>query len=170
MEPSFIQDDSVALLRLHAEDIQDLMVISACLQDAVTRQRDMTYRPREHRFAVVFNRFRWEREATTYDEDGRQRGLRRRSQRIRTGVHFDGCLAVKSRGLEGDGGSEVLSLLAIEYEPVNDGATEIVLRFAGEAAIHMHLECIDCQLRDITEPWEARTRPDHQLDDPAGDT
>ena len=170
MEPSFVQDDSVALLRLHAEDIQDLMVISACLQDAVTRQRDMTYRPREHRFAVVFNRFRWEREAATNDEDGGQGDMRGRSQRIRTGVHFDGCLAVKSKGLDGGGGGQVLSLLAIEYEPVNDGAAEIVLNFAGEAAIRMHLECIDCHLRDMTEPWEARTRPDHQLDDPAGDT
>ncbi len=167
MEPSFIPDDSTAPLHLRAEDVPDLMVISACLQDAVTRQRDMTYRPRERRFAVVFNRFRWEREAAINDEEGGQEGLRGRSQRIRTGVHFDGCLAVKSKGLE-DGG-EVLPLLAIECEPVNDGAAEIVLRFAGGAAIRMHLECIDCQLRDMTEPWEARTRPDHQLDELAGD-
>tara|TARA_B100000686_G_scaffold347910_1_gene437702 strand:- start:1291 stop:1791 length:501 start_codon:yes stop_codon:yes gene_type:complete len=166
MEPAFVSDDSVAPLRLRAEDVQDLMIISACLQDAVTRQRDMTYRPREQRFAIVFNRFRWEREAVTNGQES----LRGRSQRIRTGVHFDGCLAVKSKGLDVGASSEVLSLLAIEYEPFNDGAAEIVLRFAGEAAIRMHLECIDCQLRDMTEPWEARTRPDHQLDDPAGDT
>ncbi len=170
MEPSFVLDDSVAPLRLRARDVQDLMVISACLQDAVTRQRDMTYRPREHRFAVVFNRFRWERETATSKEDGGQEGSRGRSQRIRTGVHFDGCLAVKSKGLDGGGGSEVLSLLAIEYELVNDGAAEIVLRFAGTAAIRLHLECIDCQLHDMTEPWEALTRPDHQLDDPASAT
>ena len=168
MEPYFQSDDSIAPLRLRAEDVQDLMVISACLQDAVTRQRDMTYRPREQRFAVVFNRFRWEREAATNDADSVQESFRKRSQRIRTGVHFDGCLAVKSKGL--DRSDEVLSLLAIEYEPVNDGAAEIILRFAGEAAIRLHLECIDCQLRDMNEPWEARMRPNHQLDDPTGDT
>lgn len=167
MEPSFVQDGSIEPLRLRAEDREDLAVISACLQDAVTRQSDMSYRPLEHRFAVVFNRYRWEREVTDQgdkSEDGK------RPQRIRSGVHFDGCLGVKSRGLDGVAVDEVLSLLAVECEPLEDGAAEVVLVFAGGAAIRMYLECLDCQLSDLTEPWEARGRPDHTLDEPAGDT
>ena len=167
MEPTFVQDDSVGPLRLRAEDANDLSIISACLQDAITRQSDMSYRPNEHRFAVVFNRFRWERETTA---DSQPKQVRTNHQRIRTGVHFDGCLAVSSKGLDGVPADEPLSLLAVECEPLDDGAAEIVLIFAGGGAIKMHLECIDCHLSDLTEPWAARARPDHPLDDPAGDT
>ena len=172
MEPSFVQDASIEPLRLRAEDHQDLGVISACLQDAITQQSDMSYRPNEHRFAAVFNRFRWEREAAQNagDEDVGDRELRQRHQRIRSGLHFDGCLAVKSRGLDGVPADEALSLLAIECEPMEDGAAEVVLVFAGGGAIKMYLECVDCQLSDLTGPWEARGRPDHPLDEPASDT
>ncbi len=171
MEPSFVQDGSVPPLRLRAEDPSDLEMISACLQDAITRPCDMTYRSPERRFALVFNRFRWEREASGSGSAGKADAtVRARHQRIRTGVHFDGCLAVKSRGLDGVADDQALSLLAIECEPLDDGAAKIVLRFAGDAAIQMYLECIDCRLRDMTEPWEARARPDHLLDEPAGDT
>ena len=167
MEPPFVQDDSIDPLRLRAEDDEDLGVISACLQDAVTRQSDMSYRPREHRFAIVFNRYRWEREAVTEDDIAKARGDH---QRIRTGVHFDGCLGVKTKGLDGIAADEILSLLAIECELLVDGAAEVDLVFAGGATIKMFLECIDCHLQDLSEPWEARGRPDHPLDAAGGDT
>lgn len=166
MEPSFVEDGPPPRLRLRAEDARDLAVISACLQDAVTRRRDMAYRRREHRFAAIFNRFRWEREA---GGGGAGPGSPPRYQRVRTGVHFDGCLDVRSRGLDRMGADTVLSLLAIDCRPGDDGAADVVLEFAGGAAILMHLECIDCRLQDMTEPWEARARPNHRLDDPAGD-
>ena len=169
MEAPFVGDGPPPRLRLRAEDARDLEVISACLQDAVTRRRDMAYRRREHRFAAIFNRFRWEREAGGGRGGGAGSGSPPRHQRIRTGVHFDGCLAVRSRGLGRMGADAVLSLLAIDCRPGDDGAAEIVLEFAGGAAILMHLECIDCRLRDMSEPWQARARPDHRLDDPAGD-
>ena len=168
MDPSLVEDGPLPRLRLRAEDARDLAVISACLQDAVTRRRDMAYRRRERRFAAIFNRFRWEREAGG-DRGGAGPGSPPRHQRIRTGVHFEGCLAVRSRGLDRMGADAVLSLLAIDCRPGDDGAAEVVLEFAGGAAILMHLECIDCRLCDMTEPWEARARPDHRLDDPAGD-
>lgn len=169
MEAPSVGDGPPPRLRLRAEDARDLEVISACLQDAVTRRRDMAYRRREHRFAAIFNRFRWEREAGGGRGGGAGPGSPPRHQRIRTGVHFDGCLAVRSRGLDRMGADAVLSLLAIDCRPRDDGAAEIVLEFAGGAAILMHLECIDCRLRDMSEPWQARARPDHRLDDPAGD-
>ena len=47
-------------LKLTATDPEDLTVISACLQDAVTIASEINYVPRERRFAAVFSRFRWE--------------------------------------------------------------------------------------------------------------
>ena len=72
-------------------------------------------------------------------------------------------------GGDSDADGDTGSLLAIDCRSGDDGAADVVREFAGGAAILMHLECIDCRLRDMTEPWEARARPDQRLDDPAGD-
>ena len=45
------------LLKLVALDQEDLAVISAHLQDAIVKVGDLTYLPRERRFALVARRF-----------------------------------------------------------------------------------------------------------------
>ena len=47
-------------LRLAAADTEDLQVLSARLQDAVLKLRDMSWQPKKRRFAVVVNRLQWE--------------------------------------------------------------------------------------------------------------
>ena len=39
---------------------EDLQVLSARLQDAVLKLRDMSWQPKKRRFAVVVNRLQWE--------------------------------------------------------------------------------------------------------------
>ena len=46
-------------LKLVALDADDLAIMSAHLQDAVTKVADMAFLPREKRFAMVLNRFDW---------------------------------------------------------------------------------------------------------------
>ena len=48
-------------LKLIALDTEDLNVLSAHLQDAVLRVADMAYLPKERRFAVILNRFDWQK-------------------------------------------------------------------------------------------------------------
>ncbi|MBM3511364.1 MAG: DUF2948 family protein [Alphaproteobacteria bacterium] len=144
------------LLKLRAEDAEDLAVIAACLQDAVVLRRDMTYRPKERRFAAVLNRFRWEKEGAD--------AAARRGERIRAGLHFDHVGAVKTRHLESDGGA-ALELLTIEARPDPAGGAEITLVFAGGGEIKLAAECVDCSLDDLTEPWSARARPAHPIDE-----
>jgi len=129
-------------LRLKAEDEADLVVLSACLQDALVPVEDMAFLPEEARFAMVVNRFVWEGDQCA---------------RTTTGIGFEGITAVQRRNLEPGEADRLLSLLAISAEP---GA--IRLEFSGGAAIRLATERIACFLQDLDEPWPAMWRPGHE--------
>ncbi len=136
---------------LLAEDDEDLQIISAQLQDAVAHLGDLVYLPRARRFAGLFNRFRWED-----CKDAKDRGLR-----VRAGLHFDGVLSAKSYKLRRGDADAVVELLAIRFLPAAEGAGTIELLFAGGGAIRLEVECIDATLRDMSGPWPAKARPQH---------
>jgi Protein of unknown function (DUF2948) len=138
-------------LTLAAEDTEDLEIISARLQDAVTQVKDLVWLPKSRRFAGVFNRFKWE-------ENGRKGGLR-----VRSRLYFDDVHSVKSHRLKRDAPNAVMSLLAIRFTPhgTDDPAGTIELVFAGGGAIHIDVECIDVGLTDVSGDWAALARPDH---------
>ena len=139
-----------ARLKLKAEDAEDLGIFSAHLQDAVGRVGDITYIKSKRRFAAVFNRFMWE-------EAGRGDGEKRRPfHRVRAGLHFDGVLGVQAQRVRQSAPDAVIELLAIRFEPKEDGAGTITLVLAGGGAIKLDVECIDAELADLTEPWKAR--------------
>lgn len=136
---------------LAAQDGEDLEVISARLQDAVAKVGDLKYLPKARRFAAVFNRFQW--------ENGKPGDLR-----IRTGLHFDGVLSVKSKNIKMGAPEAILSLLAISFTPAGaeDPAGVVELTFSGGGALQLEVECLDAALADITGPWAARGRPTHE--------
>ena len=138
---------------LAATDAEDLTVISAKLQDAVARVGDLVWLPTTRRFAILFNRFKWE------DADGK----RRENVRVRSGLHFNGVLASKSFRIMRGNPDAVLSLLAIQFLPKGgeDPGGMIVLVFAGGGAIKLDVENIDAELSDISGEWAALGRPDH---------
>ena len=135
---------------LAASDIEDLEVISARLQDAVAKVGDLKYLPKSRRFVGLFNRFKW--------ESGERGNLR-----IRTGLHFDGVLAVKAKNIKMGAPEAVVSLLAIKFTPKGDedpgGQVELV--FAGGGSILLDVECLDAGLADVSGEWAARGRPSH---------
>ena len=139
------------VLKLAAADAEDLDVLSARLQDAAARMKDLVWLPKERRFAALFNRFRWE-------DAGRQ------NTRVRAGLHFDGVLKVQSSMVKLGAGEAVVSVLAIRFTPNAGedpgGVVEIVL--AGGGAIRLSVECVDAELADMTAPWAARGTPDHE--------
>ena len=139
-------------LTLAAEDAADLEVISARLQDAVAQLKDLVYLPKRRRFAAVFNRFRW--------EEDEKRG----DQRVRSGLHFEGVLSVKSSMLKRGAPDAVVSLLAIRYTPKGgeDPGGTVELTFAGGGALKLDVEMIDAGLTDLGGVWAARGRPAHE--------
>ncbi len=137
-----------------AGDAADLDVISTVLQDAVAKLGDFAFLPGERRFAFVVNRFVWE------CVGGRRAGP---FARVRAGVHFDDVVSVKFQNLREDAKDAVVELLAIGFEPVDDGAGAIILDFAGGGAVRLEVESINAYMSDISEPWRTRAKPKHKV-------
>ena len=135
-------DGAAGPLRLLARDAEDLKVVAALTQDAVFPASETTWRPRERRFAVLLNRFRWEERT------------RRPPERVRSVLVVNGAMGVSSDGVE-RGADTVLSLLSVEFEAGADGAGRVLLTLAGDGAIRVEVEALDVQLRDVTRPYRA---------------
>lgn len=140
-------------LRLIAEDGEDLKVLSACLQDAVIKVGDFAFLPNERRFAFVANRFVWECAAD------RKRGP---FARVRAGAHFDDVKAVRQQNIRAEAKDAVLELLALRFEPGEDGAGAVIFEFAGGGAIRLEVESVNAQLRDLSAPWSTARKPEHK--------
>jgi hypothetical protein len=139
-------------LRLRAEDVEDLQVISSCLQDALARIADMRYDQRLQRFAMVVTRFCWERAGQ----------VREGGERSRAGLHFDGVLKVRTRGIDMTDTEGLLPLLSIEARPSGE-LFEIDLTFGGGGNVQIVAEYVDCHLSDLGESWPTPSRPDHDI-------
>ncbi len=149
-------------LKLRAEDVEDVTVLSACLQDATLRATDMTWQPKQRRFALVLNRFRWEDEKHA---DAKRRLIRIEPHiRVAAGLHFDGVLKVRSSGIDRQDGRTVLELLSILVDPLEDAAAQLTLVFAGGGAVKLDVECIDAQMQDIGTPFPVRRAPQHRME------
>jgi hypothetical protein len=140
-------------LRLLAEDEEDLHIVSAHLQDAVIRVGDLAYMPGQRRFAALVNRFCWE---------GCPEG--QVGTRVRSGLHFNSVLKVQASRLRREDPDAVVELLAIKFTPRGEAGGAIELMLAGGGCIKLDVECIDVQLRDMTEPRPAVARPAHDLE------
>lgn len=147
-------------LKLVALDAEDLEIISAHLQDAVMRVGDMTYLPREQRFAMILNRFNWEQ---ALELRPRRRHLS--FERRRTGLHFDRVRKVSTRHIDPKARDSVLELLAICFKENDPPGGHIELVFAGGASIRLDVECIEASLRDLGACWATDVRPAHALDE-----
>jgi hypothetical protein len=140
-------------LRLLAEDDDDLQVISAALQDAISTVGEIVYEPQARRLTIALNRFCWEcSEAEPI--------------RIRAGLQLGGVLGVKSRDVKLDAKDAIVSILALTFEPatnVEDPGGAVLIHLAGDGDIRVEVECIDAVLSDLSEPWPAQASPAHQV-------
>jgi hypothetical protein len=141
-------------LKLRFEDAEDLAVVSLHVQDAILRVGDMRYEAQKRRFGLFLNRFRWERA---------KRFRLRPDERVRSGLHFDGVLAVQVTGIPQSHKEDLLVLLSIGFEPGEAPAGTVRLEFAGAAQVTLTCECLDGALTDIGLPWIAAKRPRHPV-------
>lgn len=142
-------------LRLIAEDSEDLAVISAAIQDAVTKAENLRYEPRRHRFTLEINRFRWE------EASGRKKNPPK--SRIRSLLAIDGVLSVRTRGISKADPDMVYSLLNMTFQPDDEppGGT-VTLLFAGDGELALTVEALDITLLDSDYEWATRRVPSHE--------
>ena len=146
-------------LKLIALDAEDLGVLSAHLQDALLRVPDMTLLKREKRFAALVNRFDWEHAIT--GTSGKKTFERRRAA-----LRFERVLDAKISGIDLKDTAKVLSLLAVVSEPKEEPEAFVTLHFSGGAAIRLHVECIEGELKDLGAAWATKKKPAHAEDGP----
>ena len=144
----------MAQLKLAALDEQDLTILSAHVQDAVMKVRDLQYMAAARRFLVPMNRFAWET----------QTGFFRKTPERRNAVlQVDRVGAVKFSGIARDRPDETLNLLAVGFEGGDAPAGTVNLVFSGGGAIRLEVECVEARLADLGGAWEASSRPRHRL-------
>jgi hypothetical protein len=152
-KPGVGNEQKTPLLKLLALDAEDLAVVSANLQDAIVRLGDMAFLPDRQIFALVMSRFDWE---------GLLVGRRERRQ---TGVHFARVRRVTYSKLPRERADVLLNLLSLSFE-TNDPPSGIIrLTFSGGAAIRLHVECIEAEMRDLGPRWRAKAIPGHPVDE-----
>ena len=135
------------MLKLTAQDTEDLKIISAHMQDALVRLADIRYLAKTRQFALVANRFAWESQPT--------------SERHRSGLHFEHVLGVKQQGILGQEKDAILSLLAITFEPGLEPSGTVVLTFSAGGTIRLSVEYLDLQLKDLGGAWATDLTPHH---------
>lgn len=131
-------------LRLLAHDEDDLRIVSAALQDAILRPRDVKWEREARRLTVTLSRFCWECGGT----------------RVLSALQFGDVVAVRARGLSPQG-EAMQELLAIDFVPGDPPGGSAVLMFAGGADLAVEVECLDLVLADLSDRWRARARPEH---------
>ena len=140
-------------LRLVAEDAEDLDIISAAVQDSVTKAANLKYERRQKRFSLELNRFRWEEAA----------GEPAQRERVRALLAIDSVLAASSRGLTKSDRDMVVSLLRVEFHPGDEPpGGKVVLTFAGDGEIVLDVEVLDITLLDSDYVWPTRRVPSHE--------
>ncbi len=134
-------------LALRAEDEADLRILSALVQDAILLGSEISHDPRARRLALLINRFRWE-DADQARAEGRD------YERVRALLILNDVVALQSDGMSRDA-DMVLELLALDWQPGEDGTGRLALVFAGDGTLAAEVECINVELRDVTRPYRA---------------
>ncbi|MEM8798088.1 MAG: DUF2948 family protein [Pseudomonadota bacterium] len=143
------------MLKMIALDEEDLKVISAHIQDAVMRIGDLNYLPKENRFALVFNRFVWEKEATS------NKAPKQNHERRRSALHFERVKKVQTRNIRRDSEDAVINLLAVSFTESDAPAGSIDLVFSGDGVVRLEVDYIEAQFSDLGGSWETQSMPHH---------
>nr|WP_281496016.1 DUF2948 family protein [Marivita sp. S6314] len=130
-------------MRLVAMDAEDVQVLSALCQDAVFPATEMQWQPKQKRFGMLLNRFRWE------DVPKADRA-HRKPERVQCVLSVENVSRVASQGVDRTDGDTILSLLSVTVE---DDA--VLLTLAGDGAIRLQVDDLEVALRDVTRPYTA---------------
>lgn len=135
-------------LRLMALDSDDVMVISATLQDAILRPDDLKWDRRRRELSFTASRLMRETKGAAY--------------RRRCALHIADVLSVQSRGLEKLDDHRFINLLAmtVAMDEVPPAAT-IGLEFSGGFSMAIKVEAIDVRMMDTETAWRTSRVPDH---------
>jgi len=139
----------MSALKLLAQDADDLIVISAALQDSILRLSDITVSSTSLSASLRLWRYRNESD---------------KSERILTGLRFDGILDVKVRGIDRTNPDAMIVLLNIDFTPDDTPPGGLInLQFAGGGEMQLKAEAIEVICADISDPKPTDKVPLHPV-------
>ncbi len=141
-------------LKLIARTEEDLRVVSAHLQDAISNISDIASLKKNRIFIMQLNRFMWE---------DVEKGVFRKNKRIRTILKFDNVMRVYSKNIDLTKKDKFLDFLTIETNQMPDKNYEMKIVFAGDSVIKVISEVIDVTLDDQGEAWDTKNMPTHKV-------
>jgi len=141
-------------LKLIARTEEDLRVVSAHLQDAISNISDIANLEKNRIFIMQLNRFMWE---------DVEKGVFRKNKRIRTILKFDNVMKVYSKNIDLTKKDKFLDFLTIETNQMPDKNYEMKIVFAGDSVIKVISEVIDVTLDDQGEAWDTKNMPKHKV-------
>jgi hypothetical protein len=144
-------------LKIKALDYKDLRVISSLLQDAILYPSMMHYHRAEKVFVVVANRFCWEKDPIEHEG-------KTLHHRVHSGVYFSNVGRVRLNGIHPvTNKNDPHALLTVH----GDVEGEIHILFSGGKAICLHIDTLECHLKDLHEPWWTHQKPEHVFENAA---
>ncbi len=135
-------------LKLKAESQDDILVISAALQDAILRVGEIYYNRIDRFFTLRLSRFAHEDRSS--------------DSRVLTGLRVDGVMHMKSRDIDRKDPEAMMVLLSIEFDPDDAPPGGLLsIKFAGGGEIRAIVESIDVIMADVSEPRQTDKLPLH---------
>ena len=147
-------DDEKDNLKLIGKNTEDLKVISAYTQDSLAAVKDIVFLKKSRIFVMVINRFMWE---------DFEKGIFRKSKRIRCAIKFDEVLNVKSKEINQKNKNKSLECLAIKCDKTTNDNYQIKIIFAGGSVITLISEAIEVTMHDLGKSWEVKHFPQHKI-------
>lgn len=145
MNASF-EDVSFKPLRLVAFTVDDLEVISTMTQDAVFPSSEMILNSEKRRFAILLNRYLWEKNKS------------KNAERAQAVLAFEDVKNVQTQNINKSDNNLALCLLNISFRAEEDGMGTIQIILSGGGKIRLQVEALEVSLRDVTQPYLAPSR------------
>ena len=145
MNASF-EDVSFKPLRLVAFTVDDLEVISTMTQDAVFPSSEMILNSEKRRFAILLNRYLWEKNKS------------KNAERAQAVLAFEDVKNVQTQNINRSDNNLALCLLNISFKAEEDGMGTIQIILSGGGKIRLQVEALEVSLRDVTQPYLAPSR------------
>jgi hypothetical protein len=145
MNASF-EDVSFKPLRLVAFTVDDLEVISTMTQDAVFPSSEMILNSEKRRFAILLNRYLWEKNKS------------KNAERAQAVLAFEDVKNVQTQNINKSNNNLALCLLNISFKAEEDGMGTIQIILSGGGKIRLQVEALEVSLRDVTQPYLAPSR------------
>ena len=149
-----MSEDEKNNLKLICKNQEDLKVVSAYSQDSLVVIKDIIFLKKNRIFVMIINRFMWE---------DIEKGISRKSKRIRCALKFEGILKVKSKKINQKNRNKRLECLAIDCNEVSNKNNEISFYFAGGGVITLISESIEAIMHDLGESWNVKHVPKHKI-------